>query len=437
MGKLLTLVKHLQPAQKKIEVPLSVDTTPKDSESRSMYWQFYQPPRNFQTMLQAYMVNPWVYSAIYLIANTASTVPFNIYTKQTQRLADKDHYLWKIFEQPNPHMTFTDLLEATFIYMELIGNAFWEIVMNADGFVKNLYLLDPCKMRIVPHPDYYVMAYEYLVGDKKIVYKPWEIVHFKYFNPSNEYWGTGSLQPVWDQIILDGKSTDYNARFFENDATPGGVITSPRPISDSVWNQLVGRWTGRHEGVRKSHKVAVLDDGMKFETISSTPKEASFPELKKIVRDTIFVGLGVPPTLAGVPDVANYSTARVAQSIFYDSTIAPKLRKVADLIDQKVIEPQDPTLMGAFDTSIAPINIVKLSANSRIISRLVQAKLITSDEARALLGLPPLKEEEKPPKEKPRFSPNTPDAMGESESTGEGEEEGDKGDKGLFTRSGR
>jgi HK97 family phage portal protein len=205
-----------------------------------------------------------------------------------------------------------------------------------------------------------------------------------------------------------------------------------------VWNTLVNRWSERHESTRRAHKVAVLDDGMKFETISSTPREASFPELKKGIRDAIFVGLGVPPTLAGVPDVANYSTARVAQSIFYDSTIAPKLRKIADVIDQKIVEDQDPALMGAFDTSIAPINIVKLSANSRIIARLVQAKLITPNEARALLGMPPIIESQKPylleEDRKPKFSPDNPEAMGEAESSGEGEDEGDKGDKALRFR---
>ena len=100
--------------------------------------------------------------------------------------------------------------------------------------------------------------------------------------------------------------------------------------------------------------------------------------------------MGVPPVLAGVPDVANYSTARVAQAIFYDSTIAPKLKKVGTVIDQRLIRPSDPTVLGAFDTSTAPINVIKLSANSRIVARLVQAKLMTLNEARSLLGLPPV-----------------------------------------------
>lgn len=392
MGALIEIVKHLKPTTK---WATRDDSFSSRSQAQILRWQYYYPPRNFETMLRAYLTNPWVYAAVYLIATTAAAVPFKLYTRTTQQPADTDHFLWRVLKHPNPHTTFTDLLEATFIYMELIGNAFWELVYNADGFIKNIYLLDPCKMRIIPDPVYYIRGYEYEVNGQKVFFAPHEIAHFKYFNPTNEYWGVGSLQAVWDQLILDDKATDYNARFFENDATPSGVITSPRPISDSVFNQLQRRWAERHEGSVRAHRVALLDDGMKFEPIATTPREASFPELRKSIRDSIFVGLGVPPVLAGVPDVANYSTARVAQSIFYDSTVAPKLRKVADVIDQAIIEPQDPALMGNFDTSMAPINVVKLSANSRIISRLAQANLITANEARALLGLPPLREEMK------------------------------------------
>lgn len=410
MGSVIELVKALKPTAKKRTVDRDDGLiSSNDIATRQLYWQFYQPPRDFKTLMSAYLKNPWVYAAVYLIASTASSVPFALYTRKTKRAVDADHYLWNVFTQPNPFMTFTDLLESTFLCLELVGNAFWEVVLNADGFVKSIYLLDPCNMRIVPDPIYYIRNYEYLVGDKKIVYNADEIVHFKYANPMNEYWGVGSLQPIWDQIILDTHATDYNARFFQNDATPGGIITSTKPISDNVFNQLINRWSQRHEGAKKAYKVAVLDDGMDFKSIATTPREASFPEMRKMVRDALFVGMGVPPVLAGVPDVANYSTARVAQSIFYDSTIAPKLRKVGDCIDLKIIKPQDASVKGAFDTSVAPINIIKLSANSRIIERLVRAKLVTVNEARALLGLPQISEEELRPRRSRTTEPEPSD----------------------------
>ena len=365
--------------------------TPHDGPSRALFYEYNAPPVDFEALLSIYTQNPWVYAAVYLISSTASSVPFCLYTRKSRHPLDPEHYLWDIVRQANPWMTFTELLEYTFLSLELIGNAFWEIVRNQNGYIREIYFLDPARMKIIPDSVRYIKGYQYDVGgDQKILFEPDEIIHFKYPNPSNEYWGLGCLQPIWQQLMLDYQANEYNSRFFQNDATPGGVITTPRILTDTVYNRLVGKWEDRHRGSKKAFSVAILEDGMDFKPIAITPQEASFSEMRKSVRDALFVGMGVPPVLAGVPDVANYSTARVAQAIFYDSTIAPKLKKVGTVIDQRLIKPSDPTVQGMFDTSTAPINVIKLSANSRIVARLVQAKLMTLNEARSLLGLPPV-----------------------------------------------
>jgi len=390
MSLLADVCKALQPVNKKVMLKPGSNLTPKDAASRSLFYEYTAPPINFNMLLNIYTQNPWVYAAVYLISSTASSVPFSLYTRKARHPLDPDHWLWDIVKQANPWMTFTELLEYTFLSLELIGNAFWEVVRNENGYVREIYFLDPAQMRIIPDAITYVKGYVYEVGDQKIYFNPDEVIHFKYPNPSNEYWGLGCLQPIWQQLMLDYAANEYNSRFFANDATPGGVIVTPRILTDTVYNRLVSKWENRHKGSSRAFNVAILEDGMDFKPIAVTPQEASFSEMRKSVRDALFVGMGVPPVLAGVPDVANYSTARVAQAIFYDSTIAPKLKKVGSVIDQRLIKPSDPTVIGAFDTSTAPINVIKLSANSRIVARLVQAKLMTLNEARSLLGLPPV-----------------------------------------------
>lgn len=391
MPLLVDVCKALQPVNKKVVLQPGAALTPGDTSSRSLYYEFAAPPVDFNMLLNIYTQNPWVYAAVYLISSTASSVPFSLYTRRSRHPLDPDHWLWDIVKQANPWMTFTDLLEYTFLSLELIGNAFWEVVRNQNGYVREIYFLDPARMRIIPDAERYIKGYVYDVGaEQKILFAPDEVIHFRYPNPSNEYWGLGCLQPIWQQLMLDYAANEYNSRFFANDATPGGVIVTPRILTDQVYNRLVSKWEQRHRGSKRAFNVAILEDGMDFKPIAITPQEASFSEMRKSVRDALFVGMGVPPVLAGVPDVANYSTARVAQAIFYDSTIAPKLKKVGTVIDQRLIRPSDPLVHGAFDTSTAPINVIKLSANSRIVARLVQAKLMTLNEARSLLGLPPV-----------------------------------------------
>ena len=50
----------------------------------------------------------------------------------------------------------------------------------------------------------------------------------------------------------------------------------------------------------------------------------------------------------------------------------------------------NPQNESAFDTSVSPINIAKLSANSRVVARLYTLDLMKKNEARNLLGLTPV-----------------------------------------------
>ena len=72
---------------------------------------------------------------------------------------------------------------------------------------------------------------------------------------------------------------EYGAKFFANGATPGGILEYPGTVKNP--EAVRESWTKGFSG-NNSHKVAVLEEGMKYTPISISPNEAQFLETRKI-----------------------------------------------------------------------------------------------------------------------------------------------------------
>jgi len=348
-------------------------------------------PANYPSLFAIYKNNSWIHSYVNLLVNSCVVVPIRLRDRVNKKVLSPIEAvsIGAVLKYPNPYMTQIDLMEMLYLHLQIVGNAFWELVISENKLV-GIYPLDPLKIEIVPDERKFIKEYIYTAGSSNVRFLPEQIVHFKFSDPQNEFWGLAPVAITMRQARLEGKMKEFGEKFFENDATPGGVLRTDRILSDPTYNRLKKRWDNRHKGVSKRFNTAILEDGMKYDRISAPLNEVDFTSIKEGIRDEILVSGGVPPTLLGIPGISNYASARVAQSIFYDSHIAPILRKIAAVMDKDLMNRFAPQYEVVFDTSVAPVNIVKLSANSRVVSRLYKEDLMTKNEARAFVGLPPI-----------------------------------------------
>src|SRR5689334_23062412 len=81
-----------------------------------------------------YLRSSWVYVAVTCIAEAAALVPYEVYaTKGEAKIAQQNHAIEQLLRNPNPHMSQFELLEATFGFLELTGNAYWFLTGPAGG----------------------------------------------------------------------------------------------------------------------------------------------------------------------------------------------------------------------------------------------------------------------------------------------------------------
>ena len=72
---------------------------------------------------------------------------------------------------------------------------------------------------------------------------------------------------------------EYGARFFSNGAAPGGVLEHPGTVKEP--QKIRDSWNQSFMGTQNSHRIAVLEEGMKYTPIGISPNEAQFLETRK------------------------------------------------------------------------------------------------------------------------------------------------------------
>jgi|GEM_PF-2568656 len=224
-----------------------------------------------------------VFCAVDLIGNSIATSPLRLYQKMkdgTRREAF-EHPVYKIFQKPNPEMTKFTFWKTLMGHRLLWGNYYCEIERNGAGIPIGLWPLAPDrtfpkrKRGVGGAPDGPLVYISRSSSGPEIELMPWEVLH----DLGYSYDGLRGLSPIAlhrETLGLSMAATDYGARFFGNDARPGGVLEHPGKLKNEAARRLKESWDEAHRGGAQSHRIAVLEDGMKFNTITMPNDDAQY-----------------------------------------------------------------------------------------------------------------------------------------------------------------
>lgn len=78
---------------------------------------------------------------------------------------------------------------------------------------------------------------------------------------------------------------EYGSAFFANGARLGGVLKHPGVLKDP--SKLRESWRAVYGGTMNTGRIAVLEEGVKYQQIAIPPEEAQFLETRKFQIDEI------------------------------------------------------------------------------------------------------------------------------------------------------
>lgn len=266
--------------------------------------------------------------------------------------------------------------------------AFIEVVRDRTGMPLALHLLPPGTTAPIPDPKTFVKGFEVLFpsGDKEIL-KPENVIWVRRPHPLNPYLSITPLESAGLAIEIETLAKLYNRNFLLNDGRPGGIIIVKGELEDEDKEELKSRFSG---GVSRSGAVTVLasEEGAEFVDTGSTPRDASYIQMRTLVKEEILAAFGVPESIIGNASGRTFANAAEEGKVFWHETMGPHLELIARGFDAL-----DPELWVGFDLDVVPSMILARQQRSEFFLREKQTGLISTNEYRVLTGRKEVKSE--------------------------------------------
>ncbi len=289
-----------------------------------------------QAQTRVYQQSPWVYFAINRIAEAAALVPLHVQqVVGERRVAVERHPLEVLLDAPNPYLSRFELLEQTIGMLELTGNAYWFLAGDGRGAPAQIWPLRADRVSIVPDPAAYVKGYVYEIDGQRIPLDAVEVVHFKRWNPANDYYGLSTLQAGRITIESDRAMAEWNRNTFGQDnGVPAGIVNVKDYVSDGDFERIKRDWRQSYGGPQR--RTAFLrGGGIEWQNIGLSHTDLDFLNGREAHRNEILNLYGIPVGL--VSENATEANAKVAERLFIERTLWPKLVRVAQKITQELL----------------------------------------------------------------------------------------------------
>lgn len=268
-----------------------------------------------------------VYACINILGNSIGKLPFQAFEKTNEgRKRLKEHSVAKLIEtRPNPFQTpftFKKMLET---HRGLWGNAYANIEFDRYGFPVALWPLNPKYTE--PYFDHERGQLWYITqlpnGQTKKLHHE-EVIHL----PGMVIEGFKGLSPIRvarESIALGLSTKEFVGRFYKNGTSTRGILKVPQPLKKESKDKMREEWEKANSGLDNSQRVAILDAGLEYQSISMPLADAQFIETLKDNLDEIARIFNVPPHMIGNLERATFNNIEHMGLEFLQNTMEPIL----------------------------------------------------------------------------------------------------------------
>jgi HK97 family phage portal protein len=350
-------------------------------------------PRDYAAFArEGYMSNAIVYRCVRMIAETAAAVPLLLYRGDEEII---NHPLLDLMQRPNPVQVGPEFLEALFGYLLVAGNTYIEGVA-IDGDIRELHVLRPDRMKVVPGDDGWPESYEYGVAGRSVrlsgecVPDVRTVLHMKLFHAAHDHYGMSPLEAAATAVDLHNTAARWNKALLDNSARPSGalVYTSREGnLTTEQYERLKAELEQGFQGALNAGRPLLLEGGLDWKSMSLSPKEMDFLEAKNSAAREIALALGVPPMLLGIPGDNTYANMAEATRGFWRQTVIPLVGRSSKAISRWLAPSWDRNLELRPDFDA----VEALSPEREALwARLDKASFLTVNEKRAAAGYSPI-----------------------------------------------
>lgn len=280
------------------------------------------------------------YACDRLISETVASLPALVFERMADggRKRATNHPLYDLLHrQPNEYQTAIEFFDFMTHCVLMRGNAFARIVAGPRGFADQL---------IPMHPDYVTMESLRRGGLRYHVNVPGQaaetladedVLHVKGMS-ADGVTGVSVVSYARESLGVALGAERYGARFFRNNARPGGVLETLKPLSKEAAARLKENWEAAQGGDNQG-RIAVLEEGLTFKEVSMNNRDSQFLETREFQAEDICRWFRVPPHMVGLTSKATSWGSGIEQMSqgFVTYTLMPWLIRWQQAISRDLI----------------------------------------------------------------------------------------------------
>jgi HK97 family phage portal protein len=280
-------------------------------------------PRSYEAQVRdAYLGNPVAQRAVRLVAESAAWAPVFASAEREGAVA----------------LVPPALLETVATQLLLHGNAFVQLLQDADAMPAELFALRPERVSVEADAAGWPAAYLYKVGESKSRIAAKDglgrpgLIHLKATHPLDDHYGLGCLNAAAGAVAVHNAAAKWNKALLDNAARPSGALVydpgDGGALSQPQFERLRAEMEAQFAGADNAGRPMLLEGGLKWQAMSLTPADMDFVGLKAAAAREIALAFGVPPMLLGLPGDSTYANYREANRALWRLTVLPMADRI-------------------------------------------------------------------------------------------------------------
>lgn len=271
--------------------------------------------------------------AISLISGSLAMLPIRVYYRNTRRLVVTK----TVLDSPSTTQTPFEFWQSMMAAQLSWGNAYCYKLRGGSGNVNRLLFVHPSRVKV--RQSVAGKAFD-VVGPDGLVYETsdYELAHFPFLSPDGVS-GLSPLQACRQALGTALAAEGAAASFFGNGARLSGLVKTQAKLTPSQAEELSARWDSKFSGPSNAGRVAILDAGADFQSISLPPEDAQLLQSRSFSVSEVARMFGVPSHLLNDQEKAtSWGSGIESMGLGYVIyTLLPRIRATEQRITRELL----------------------------------------------------------------------------------------------------
>jgi HK97 family phage portal protein len=287
------------------------------------------------------IMNSNVYACASILGGDIGKLPIQVFKQSKGRLMrDEEHPVARLLGlRPNPYMSAYTFKELAMFHLAGWGNFYAVIDWGWDGRPTALWPLDPAVTDVLLDWQTGQIWYITTVPQGEVRRIPADdVLHLKYPGKSGLK-GISPIAVLREEIGAQQAAKKFIGAFYANGTATRGLVKTTSLLNSDAKTKLRQEWQKLNSGLDNAHKIAILDGGMEYQSLSMPLADAQFIETMKFGILEVAKVYKIPAHKLNQLDRATFSNIEQQSLDYVKNTLQPIITQWEQEINYKLFTP--------------------------------------------------------------------------------------------------